>query len=59
MNAQVELVGVKTDALLDTGSPASIVSLEFLIEARLRQKPTIKAMKSGRNPSSKQSNHQK
>ena len=39
INAQVELEGVTTNALLDTGSPATIVSLEFLIKARLKQKP--------------------
>ena len=38
-NAVVELEGVKTEALLDTGSPATIVSLDFLISARLSQKP--------------------
>ena len=38
VNAKAELDGVETDALLDTGSPASIVSLDFLIEARLKQK---------------------
>ena len=38
MNAEVKLEGSKTDALLDTGSPARIVSLEFFIEARLKQK---------------------
>ncbi len=39
VSAEVELEGVKADALLDTGSPATIVSLEFLINARLSQKP--------------------
>ena len=39
VNAGVELEGVKTEALLDTGSPASIVSLDFLISARLSRKP--------------------
>ena len=54
VNTQLELEDVKTDALLDTDSPASITSLEFLIEAKLKQ---IKAMRNGRNLSSKQLNH--
>ena len=39
INAQVELDGVMTDALLDTGSPATIISLEYLIEIRSKQRP--------------------
>lgn len=36
---QVELEGIEANALLDTGSPASMISLEFLTEAKLSQKP--------------------
>ena len=39
IKAQVELEGVDTDALLHTGTPATTVSLEFLVKARLKQKP--------------------
>ena len=38
VNTQVELQGVETAALLDTGFPTSIASLEFLVEAKLKQK---------------------
>ena len=36
---EVQLEGIPVQALLDTGSPATIVSLEFLIEARWKTKP--------------------
>jgi len=32
------LEGVETEALLDTGSPVTIVSLPFLLEALAKQK---------------------
>ena len=37
--ANVELEGSVTKALLDTGSPVTIVSLQFLLEALARQRP--------------------
>ena len=37
--SEVQLEGIPVQALLDTGSPATIVSLEFLIEARWKTKP--------------------
>ena len=37
--AEVELEGEPVQALLDTGSPATIVSLEFLPEASAKKKP--------------------
>ena len=40
IKAQLELEGVAIDALLNTRSPATIISLEYLIKARLKQKPT-------------------
>ena len=39
ISTKVELEGSTTDALLDTGSPATIVSLEFLMKALWKQKP--------------------
>ena len=39
ISTKVELEGSITDALLDTGSPATIVSLEFLMKALWKQKP--------------------
>jgi hypothetical protein len=36
--SKVQLEGCPVDALLDTGSPASIVSLEFLLEALAKQR---------------------
>ena len=39
--SEVQLKGVPVRALLDTGSPATIVSLEFLIEARWKTKPPL------------------
>ena len=38
LTSKVQLEGCPVDALLDTGSPASIVSLEFLLEALAKQK---------------------
>ena len=37
--AEVELEGEPVQALLDTGSPATIVSLEFLLKASAKKKP--------------------
>ena len=39
ISTKVELEGSTTDALLDTGSPATIASLEFLMKALWKQKP--------------------
>ena len=39
IHSEVQLDGIPVQALLDTGSPATIVSLEFLIEARWKRKP--------------------
>ena len=36
--AMVKLEGSETEALLDTGSPVTIVSLQFLLEALAKQK---------------------
>ena len=44
ISTTVELEGTTTDVLIDTGSPATIVSLEFLIEARQKQKPTNQSL---------------
>ena len=38
LTSKVQLEGCPVDALLDTGSPASIVSLEFLLEALAKQR---------------------
>ena len=39
LTADVELEGSSTQALLDTGLPVTIVSLQFLLEAIARQRP--------------------
>ena len=39
ITADVELEGIPIKALLDTGSPVTIVSLEFIIEALLKKCP--------------------
>lgn len=39
ITAEVEVEGVPVQALLDTGSPVTIVSLEFLIQALLKKHP--------------------
>ena len=38
VTTELEFEGCKVEALLDTGSPVTIVSLEFLIEALWKQK---------------------
>ena len=39
IRTQVELEGHPTEALLDTGSPVTIASLEYVIKVLLEQKP--------------------
>ena len=39
ITADVELEGIPIKTLLDTGSPVTIVSLEFIIEALLKKRP--------------------
>ena len=39
ITADVELEGIPIKALLDTGSPVTIVSLEFITEALLKKRP--------------------
>ena len=40
INAEIELEGMPVQALLDTGSPATIVSLELVLQALWRKRPT-------------------
>ena len=39
LSAWVEFEGIPVEALLDTGSPVTIVSMRFLLEALAKQKP--------------------
>ena len=39
LSACVEFEGIPVEALLDTGSPVTIVSMQFLLEALAKQKP--------------------
>ena len=39
LTSKVELDGFSTDALMDTGSPASIIALDFFLKSAAAQRP--------------------